>query len=364
LWTVLVAALALYLGLLAVGEGVDDELFLLLSVALGMFLLDAVLAGPLRRIASRGSVLLALILGLGAQIAVLGAALTFGAGASVGAGDIFIVLMVASAVMAVGRWFAGATDSGYVVGAATARTARALRGRKADAGQSDRGLLVVQLDGLALPVLRRAIAGGQAPNIARWIGSSHTLSSWWATIPCTTPASMAGFLHGSAEVPAFRWWDRRSGKLLAANNPADSRLVESRFPKGSGLLGSGTAISTTYTGDSQRAYLTISKATRMRDMGSGSMYLSFFIRPFLLPGAIVMTVGEVFKELYQGHRQNVRGVEPRIRRLCGVARADERAASKAQPLVGGRGNGFGVTNHFRRFCRLRRDRTPRRPGAA
>lgn len=128
---------------------------------------------------------------------------------------------------------------------------------------------------------------------------------------------MAGFLHGSADVPAFRWWDRRSGRLLAAGNPADSRLVESRFPAGSGLLRDGTAISTTYTGGSSRAYLTISKATRARGLGSGSAYLSFFIRPFLLPGALVMTVGEVLKELYQGHRQRARDVRPRIPRKGG-----------------------------------------------
>ena len=39
------------------------------------------------------------------------------------------MVKVSSAVMAVGRWFAGATDSGYVVGAATARTWVAVSGQ-------------------------------------------------------------------------------------------------------------------------------------------------------------------------------------------------------------------------------------------
>ena len=314
LWSVVVTGVAVTLGLLAVGEEVYDELELVLVVLVAMFLVDVVLATPLRLLASRGSVLLAMALGLGAQVVVLGAAISLGARANLTFGDTVVVLLVASTVMAVGRWFSGATDSGYVVGAATARTSRALRARTDADG---RGLLVVQLDGLALPVLRRAIAGGQAPNIARWIGSSHTLSGWWATIPSTTPASMAGFLHGSPDVPAFRWWDRRSGRLLAAGNPADSRLVESRFPPDSGLLTDGSAISTTYTGGSSRAFLTISKATRVRDLGSGSAYLAFFIRPFLLPGALVMTIGEVLKELHQGYRQRARDVQPRIPRKGG-----------------------------------------------
>lgn len=314
LWTVVVTAIAVTLGLAVLDKTVDDWALLVLVVVVAAFLVDVVLAGPLRLLASRGSVLLAMALGLGAQIVVLGAAISVAAGSELTVADTLVVLLVASTVLAVGRWFSGATDSGYVVGAATARTTRALTRSRSHTG---RGLLVVQLDGLALPVLRRAVAGGQAPNIARWIDSSHTLTGWWATIPCTTPASMAGFLHGSPDIPAFRWWDRRSGRLLAAGNPADSRLVESRFPPGEGLLTDGSAISTTYTGGSSRAFLTISKATRARDLGSGSAYLSFFIRPFLLPGALVMTVGEVLKELHQGHRQRVRDVQPRIPRKGG-----------------------------------------------
>ncbi|WP_313409985.1 alkaline phosphatase family protein [Aeromicrobium sp.] len=311
-WTVTVTAVAVTCGLLAVGVSVSDEPVLVLVVFVAMFVLDVVVASPLRRLASHGSVLLALVLGFGAQVFVLGTAIGLAVGDELPFRDVLVVLLVTATVLAVGRWFSGATDSGYVVGAATARASRALRRTKP--ADRPRGTLVVQLDGVALPVLRRAIAGGQAPNIARWVDSSHTLTGWWATIPCTTPASMAGFLHDSDIVPAFRWWDRRAGRLLAAGNPADSQLVEGRFQPGSGLLAGGAAVSTTYTGEADRSYLTISRATRARDLGAGSTYLAFFIRPFLLPGALVMTVGEVLKELHQGHRQRVRDVRPRIPR--------------------------------------------------
>ena len=37
-------------------------------------------------------------------------------------------------------------------------------------------------------------------------------------MPCTTPASQLGILHGScAGVPAFRWYDRELGRILVAN---------------------------------------------------------------------------------------------------------------------------------------------------
>ncbi|MBC9227109.1 phosphodiesterase [Aeromicrobium sp. 636] len=319
-WTVVVAAVALTLGLAAVGVSVTDELLLVVVVFVAMFVLDAIVSRPLRLLASGGSVLTALVLGFAAQVLVLGAAIDLAAHTDLGIGDTLVVLLVAGAVMACGRWLSGATDSHYVVGAATGGGLRQ-RWARAGVGREDRprGLLVVQLDGVALPVLRRALAGGQAPNIARWVRSSHTLTGWWSTIPCTTPASMAGFLHGSADIPAYRWWDRRAGRLLVAGNPADARVIEARFPADSGLLRDGTAISTTFTGGAARSYLTVSRSTRLRDLGSGSTYLSFFIRPFLLPGALVLTVGEVIKEFRQGHRQRVRDVRPRIPRKVDYA---------------------------------------------
>ncbi len=317
LWTLLVTFVAVFVGLWVAGVSTHDKWGLVIAIVVATVLLDLVLASPLRWLAARGSVVLALLLGFGAQVVVLAAALSLATYSDVGVDETVIVLLVASTILAIGRWFSGATDSAYVVGAATARTSRKLGQLRGE--RPERGLLVIQLDGVALPILRRAIAGGQAPNIARWIGSSHTLSGWWATIPCTTPATMAGILHGSDDVvPAFRWWDRRSGRLVAASNPTDSHMVEGRFTPGQGLLrDGGVAISTTYTGESDQGYLVISNATKIQQMGSGSGYLSFFIRPFLLPGALVMTVGEVVKELHQGRRQRVRGVEPRIPRKGG-----------------------------------------------
>ena len=40
--------------------------------------------------------------------------------------------------------------------------------------------------------------------------------------------------------------------------------------------------------------------------------MTFFARPFLFLSSLLLTIGEMVKELYQGRRQRVRGVEPRI----------------------------------------------------
>lgn len=312
-WTLIVTSIAAAVGLWVARVDVTGKLGLVAALVAAIVVIDVVLASPLRTLASRGSVILALVLGFGTQVVVLAAALGLATGGGLPIPTTLLVLLASSCVLAIGRWFAGAADSGYIVGAATAHAGQRISRRRAAAGS--RGLLVVMLDGVALPTLRRAIAGGQAPNIARWLTTSHHLTGWWSTIPSTTPAAMAGLLYGSdADVPAFRWWDRRTNRLLAASNPSASALVEERFRRGSGLLRGGVAISATYSGEAARSYLVISNATRARRLGSGSAYIPFFSRPFLLPGALVLTVGEMVKEVYQGRRQRVRGVEPRIPR--------------------------------------------------
>lgn len=318
LWSVSVTTVALLVGLQFTSLQVTRYPLLIGTTIAASFLLEVVLGSPLRLLASRGGVLWALLLGFGVQLVVIGSAISLAVGRVINAADALVVLFVAAIILALGRWLLGSTDSGYVVGAATSRVTRALRSRSRldpDATPAQRGLLVVQLDGVSLEVIRRAIAAGQVPNIARWLSSSHTLSPWWSTVPSTTPAFMAGALHGDdTVVPAFRWWDRRAGRLLAASKPSDSALVEDRFDAGQGLLAGGVAVSTVYSGEADDALLVISRATSAKGLGQGSQFISFFTRPFLLPGALVLTVGEIIKEVYQGRQQRVRGVEPRITR--------------------------------------------------
>lgn len=329
LWSVVSMSVGLAIGLAVAGVSLTNWLTLVVIVPVAVIALEVVADPMLRRLASAGSVITALVLGTGAQLVVMGFALAYAAPTPpLTAPRVALVLVVAAVAISLGRWIVGASESAYIVGAATRRGAHraARRARRADRdrGAARRGLLVVQLDGLGYPTLRRAMEGGQAPNLARWAGSTHALTSWWATVPSTTPASMAGFLHGQDQtVPAFRWWDRRAGRLLAASNPNDARLIEARFEQAPGgprrglLADGGTAVSTTFTGGADRAYLTISNASRSQGLGSGSAYVRFFARPLLLPGALALTVGELVKEMYQAHRQRVRAVEPRIRRRAG-----------------------------------------------
>jgi len=299
-----------------------------LLVALLVFVGDLVLRAPLRALARVTGAMGALVLGLVAQLAITWAALRLVPGLEVTSGwAVLWVIVIAAVVMAAGRWLVGANDSEYVVSDVLRRARRKARRAAADRGgaadERRAGLLVVQLDGVAEPVLREAIEAGLAPTVQRWLEQgTHRLETWWARVPATTPASQAGLLHGdSGQIPAFRWWDRDLGRLVVTNHPADAALVERRLSDGAGLLSSGgTAISTMFTGDAERAYVVMSR-TRDRGpdgaaagLGPGAEFVRFFASPFVLARAVSLTLGEIVKELYQARRQHVRDVRPRISR--------------------------------------------------
>lgn len=72
-----------------------------------------------------------------------------------------------------------------------------LHGRRHSGASHAEGLIVLQLDGLALPILERALAAGCVPTLARWLRSgSHRVVPWQCALPSQTSASQAGILYG------------------------------------------------------------------------------------------------------------------------------------------------------------------------
>ncbi|HEY4754123.1 MAG TPA: phage holin family protein, partial [Candidatus Limnocylindrales bacterium] len=100
------------------------------------------------------------------------------------------------------------------------------------------GLVVVQIDGLARPILQRQIQAGRVPHLSRWVRSGkYRLDGWEALLPPTTPASQAGILHGNNDgIPAFRWYEKEAGRLMVANHPEDALVIAGRISNGEGLL--------------------------------------------------------------------------------------------------------------------------------
>ena len=190
------------------------------------------------------------------------------------------------------------------------------------------GLLVVQIDGLSLPVLNHAIRGGRVPVLGRLVrDDGATLHPWVALLPPTTPASQAGILHGRNDgIPGFRWYEKSNNRLLVANHPDDAAEIVRRVSDGAGLLADdGASIGNLLTGDAPRNYLTMATIAEGKPADSGRRLRGFLATSVNYLRLLVLMVGEMAKELYQAERQRGRLVEPRMPR--GLQYAVERAVT-------------------------------------
>ncbi len=322
LWSLMSTAAGLGLAIWLVPGVAADAPWALLVAALAVGVGDALLRPLLQRFARTG-VLGALVAGVAAQVTLVWAALTWAPGIRSGSwADVLAVLVLAAVVMAVGHWLVGVQDNVYVLGDLLQRARRQVGvpdprsgGDLTDDAERPAGLLLVVLDGVARPTLDHAVQAGLAPTLARWLASgSHRVESWWACVPATTPASTLGLLHGTtAQVPAFRWWSREERRMVVSNRPDDAAAVEARASDGRGLLaGGGVAVATMFSGDAEVNLLVTSRASS--GLGPGQMFVRFFSSPFVLGRAVVGTVAEALKELYQGWQQAARGVRPRVSR--------------------------------------------------
>jgi uncharacterized membrane protein YvlD (DUF360 family) len=191
------------------------------------------------------------------------------------------------------------------------------------------GLVIIQIDGLAYPILAGRIRAGSVNTIAGWVRDrSHKLSRWEAILPSMTSGSQAGILHGNNDgIPAFRWYERDRQHLMVSSNPVDAAEMVRRVSNGQGLLSNnGVSICNLLTGDAQRSYLTTA-ALKQPEQGVGQTrgFTSFFFSPTGYLRSFTMFIGEFLKELFQAARTRRSRIKPQMHR--GLKYASMRAAS-------------------------------------
>ena len=174
------------------------------------------------------------------------------------------------------------------------------------------GIVFLEIDGLALPVLRRAMRDGSAPEMARWLeDGTHRLVEWEPDLSSQTGASQAGILLGSNDdIPAFRWVDKESRRLIACSAPADCAEIERGLASGRGLLtGGGASRGNLFSGEAAEVILTVSRLGAEKRANPG--YRAFFANGFNVTRALVLFCWEVVIEVVAGQRQVRRDVRPR-----------------------------------------------------
>ena len=186
------------------------------------------------------------------------------------------------------------------------------------------GLIMIQIDGLGIPVLEHALTSGHMPNLASWLRSgSHQLHEWECDLSSQTGASQAGILHGdNHNMPAFRWLDKQTGHVVTTNRPRDAAAIEASRQEGRGLLVGGVSRSNVFTGGSDDSLFTFSTIlTGFSPLRRGLE--GFFADPYAMSRAVVLSLDDIAREIAASWRARRRRVEPRLRRggVYPIARA-------------------------------------------
>jgi uncharacterized membrane protein YvlD (DUF360 family) len=174
------------------------------------------------------------------------------------------------------------------------------------------GIVYLEIDGLALPVLQRAMRDGNAPTMARWLSEdTHSLAEWETDLSSQTGASQAGILLGSNEdIPAFRWVEKETARLMTCSAPADCAEIEQRHATGNGLLRDGGASrGNLLSGEADHVILTVSRLEEEKKANPG--YRAFLSNGFNVTRTLVLLFWEVALEVTASARQRRRNVRPR-----------------------------------------------------
>jgi uncharacterized membrane protein YvlD (DUF360 family) len=185
---------------------------------------------------------------------------------------------------------------------------RVRRGRK-DNHTDVPGVILFEIDGLGETVLREAVRDGHVPTIARWLSEgTHRVMGWECDLSSQTGASQAGLLLGSNwDMPAFRWYEKESGRTLVSNHPADAAEIERRRSTGEGLLAAGgTSRGNMFSGDAPRCTATMS-VIRDRSRSKSGDFFAYFADPYGFLRTIVLSLADIAYERRAARRQRRSG---------------------------------------------------------
>jgi uncharacterized membrane protein YvlD (DUF360 family) len=192
---------------------------------------------------------------------------------------------------------------------------RRVRHSRADNHTDVPGVILFEIDGLGEGVLHDAIADGHVPTIARWLADgSHRIQSWECDLSSQTGASQAGLLLGSNwDMPAFRWYEKETGRTMVSNHPNDAAEIERRRSTGQGLLAdAGTSRGNMFSGDAPRCTATMS-VIRDRSRSKAGDLFAYFSDPYGFMRTVVLSVADITLERRAAARQRRSG-EPYVER--------------------------------------------------
>ncbi|MGD9317349.1 MAG: phage holin family protein, partial [Anaerolineae bacterium] len=174
------------------------------------------------------------------------------------------------------------------------------------------GFLFLELDGLAKPVLERAVEEGHMPTLTRWLETgSHHLVGWETDMSSQTSASQAGILHGNNHnIPAFRWYDREAKEIVASSSPGFVAGLEKALSDGNGLLvDEGASRGNLFSGDAPYVMNTASTILD-RSRFHTADFQSYFLDPYNFSRTLLVSIWDIILEMWQFRKARRNNVYP------------------------------------------------------
>lgn len=176
------------------------------------------------------------------------------------------------------------------------------------------GVFFLEIDGLAEPVLEKAMELGYTPTMKRWLEEgSHKLIGWETDLSSQTSASQAGLLHGNNyNIPAFRWYDRQRKKIVASSNPDEVAKIEQDHSDGNGLLvDDGASRGNLLSGDAPNVMNTASTIKDFSRFHTADFY-AYFADPYNFSRTLLLLFWDIILERYRFWQQRRKDIQPRL----------------------------------------------------
>ncbi len=178
------------------------------------------------------------------------------------------------------------------------------------------GVIMLEVDGLSIITLKKAIDKGMMPNIKKFIDErTHTLKGWETDLSSQTGASQAGILHGNnRNIIAYRWVEKENNnKIIVSGRLSDAPEIEKKISDGEGLLVNGISIANMFSGDSKIPTLTSSKLDGLKKIYNKTLD-AVFLDAYNFQRLFIMFLWDILLELKSQATHYIRNIRPRIRR--------------------------------------------------
>ena len=178
------------------------------------------------------------------------------------------------------------------------------------------GVIMIEIDGLSINTLKKAIDKGMMPTIKSWIDNeTHNLKQWETDLSSQTGASQAGILHGNNEnIVAYRWVEKENNnKIIVSGKLSDAPEIEKKITDGKGLLVNGISIANMFSGDSQYSALTSSKLGGISRIYNKTLH-TVFLDAYNFQRIFVLFLWDILVEFKSQIIHRLKNIQPRLRR--------------------------------------------------